>query len=37
MYEAALIQIEMIHETIDSVVEVVISREVIILALNIAA
>jgi hypothetical protein len=37
MFEDALIEIEMIHETVDSVVEVVISREVIILALDIAA
>jgi hypothetical protein len=36
MFEA-LTQIEMIHETIYSVVEVVISREVIILTLDIAA
>jgi hypothetical protein len=36
MFEA-LIQIEMIHETIYPVVEVVISRELIILTLDITA
>ena len=37
MFYEGLIKSEMIHKTVNSVIEVVISREVIILALDVAA